>query len=217
LLALVLNHNASAQDQQYTQFYAAPMYLNPAFAGTSEQSRVAMNYRNQWPAIPNAFVSYNFSYDQFLSGLKSGIGIMVSHDKAGTGGMSYTSVSAQYAYEITINRKLSIRPALSFGYGSTFLDIDRLTFADQLARGDGAGGTLDPDRNRFVQEPVGAADFGAGALLFSEKVWFGVALHHINEPVQSLSGRETRLPMKFSAHGGLRFKLNEVSAFSKRQ
>lgn len=209
--------DASAQDQQFTQFYAAPMYLNPAFAGTSEQSRVAMNYRNQWPAIPRAFVSYNFSYDQYLSGLKSGVGIMVSHDKAGTGGLSYTSVSAQYAYEITINRKFSIRPAISFGYGSTFLDIDRLTFGDQLARGDGAGGTLDPDRARFVQDPVGSADFGSGIMLFSDKLWFGLAFHHINEPIQSLSGRETRLPMKTSLHGGYRFKLNEISAFSKRQ
>lgn len=212
-----LNLNLQAQDQQYTQFYAAPMYLNPAFAGTSAQSRVAMNYRNQWPALPKAFVSYNFSYDQFFSGLKSGVGIMFSHDKAGTGGLAYTAASIQYAYEITISRKFSIRPAISFGYGSTYLDVDRLTFADQLARGDGSVTSLDPDRARFAQEPVGAPDFGSGVMLFSDKVWFGASAHHLNEPIQSVSGRETRLPMKYSFHGGMRFKLNELSAFSKRQ
>lgn len=216
-LSLGFCQKSLAQDQQYTQFYAAPMYLNPAFAGTSAQSRVAMNYRNQWPALPRSFVSYNFSYDQFISGLKSGVGLMVSHDKAGTGGLSYTSVAAQYAYEITISRKFSVRPAISFGYGSTYLDVDRLTFADQLARGDGAGATLDPDRSRFTQEPVGAPDFGTGVMLFSDKMWFGASVHHLNEPIQSVSGRETRLPKRVSMHGGIRIKLNELSAFSKRQ
>jgi type IX secretion system PorP/SprF family membrane protein len=206
-----------AQDQQYTQFYAAPLYLNPAFAGTSIQSRASMIYRNQWPALPKSFVSYNFSYDQFFSDINSGVGIIVSHDRAGTGGLTYTSVALQYAYEIKINRKYSIRPAVSFGYGSTFLDIDRLTFGDQLARGPEAGNTLDPDRIRFAQEPVGSADFGSGVLLFSDKFWFGAALHHMNEPVQSLTSRDTRLPKRMSVHSGMRIKISELGAHSKRQ
>lgn len=206
-----------AQDQQLTQFYANPMFMNPAFAGTSIQSRAAMTYRNQWPAIPGAFVSYNFAFDHFVSQVNSGVGLTVQHDKAGTGGMSYTAVGLQYAYEIRVTRRISVRPALNFGFGSSYLDVDKLTFSDQLAREDDGAATLDPDRSRFVQEPVNYPDLGAGFLVFSKKFWFGAALQHINEPVQSLTGGDTKLPKKLSVQGGMRIKLSDVSAFRSRQ
>ncbi len=206
-----------AQDQQYTQFYAAPMLLNPAFAGTSIQTRVAMNYRNQWPSLPKAFVSYNFSFDHFFADVNSGVGLNVSHDKAGTGALTYTNVSLQYAYEFNVTRKISLRPAITVGYGSNYLDIDKLTFGDQLAREDDGLTTLDPDRSRFAQEPVAYPDFGAGFLVYAEKFWIGASIFHINEPVHSLVGRESVLPRRVSAHGGMRIKLSELGAFSKRQ
>lgn len=205
------------QDQQYTQFYAAPMLLNPAFAGTSIQTRVAMNYRNQWPTLPQAFVSYNFSFDHFFPEVKSGVGLNVSHDRAGTGALTYTNVSLQYAYEFNITRKISLRPAINIGYGSNYLDIDKLTFGDQLARQDAGATTLDPDRARYAQKPVAYPDFGAGFLVYAEKFWLGASIFHINEPVHSLVGRESALPRRVSAHGGFRIKLSDVGAFSKRQ
>ena len=208
---------AQAQDQQYTQFYANPMYLNPAFAGTSIQSRVAMSYRNQWPALPKTFVSYNVAFDHFVSEINSGVAVTVQHDKAGTGGLSYTSASLHYAYEINITRKISVRPALNVGFGSNYLDVSKLTFSDQLAREDDGAATLDPDRARFVQEPVNYPDFGTGFLVFSEAFWFGASVNHLNEPIQSLTGGDSFLPKKLGMHGGIRFKLSEVSAFRSRQ
>ncbi len=50
---------AQAQDPLFTQFYANPTYISPAFAGTSIQSRFAANYRNQWPGIPKPIISYS--------------------------------------------------------------------------------------------------------------------------------------------------------------
>lgn len=206
-----------AQDQQFTQFYASPMKLNPAFAGTSIQSRAVTTYRNQWPALPKAFVSYNFAFDHYLPEINSGIGISVSHDRAGTGALTYTLASLNYAYDIRLTRKWSVRPALKFGFGSNFLDIDKLTFMDQLVREDDGVSTLDPDRGRFATEPVNYPDFGAGFLLFSKVLWVGASLDHINRPVHSVTGREARLPQLFSAHAGMRIKVSDVGAFSKRQ
>ena len=55
VLMLAAGETVTAQDPQFSQFYAAPLYLNPAFAGSTGQARVGANYRNQWPAIDANF------------------------------------------------------------------------------------------------------------------------------------------------------------------
>jgi len=63
---LIITFHILAQDPGYSQFFANPVYLNPAFAGTTELPRVAMNYRNQWPQKGATFTTYFLSYNQLL-------------------------------------------------------------------------------------------------------------------------------------------------------
>ena len=81
---------ALAQDPELTQFYAAPVYTNPALAGsavcqTGAAGRFATNYRNQWPNLPGTFRSYCASWDQHMPAVGGGVGAMVFHDVAGSG------------------------------------------------------------------------------------------------------------------------------------
>jgi len=80
-----LVNDAFAQDPQFTQFYANPIYLNPAFAGSKRCPRVNMNYRNQWPAISGTFVTYSASFDMDVNALHGGIGGHFMADRAGEG------------------------------------------------------------------------------------------------------------------------------------
>ena len=57
---------AFAQDPQYSQYYAAPLYLNPAMAGAEMMGRVGFNYRNQWPSLDAQFTTYSAYYDTYL-------------------------------------------------------------------------------------------------------------------------------------------------------
>ena len=59
-----------AQDPIYSQFYAAPLQLNPAFAGNAYAPFIAANYRSQFASFNNgaAYSTYSVSYDQFLKG-----------------------------------------------------------------------------------------------------------------------------------------------------
>ena len=66
--------SVTAQDPQFSQFYAAPLYLNPAFAGSTQQGRVGMNYRNQWPAIDANFTTISAYADFFIEDKNSGVG-----------------------------------------------------------------------------------------------------------------------------------------------
>ena len=63
---LFVTQTVTAQDPQFSQFYAAPLYLNPAFAGSSQQGRVGLNYRNQWPGIDANFTTVSAFADFYL-------------------------------------------------------------------------------------------------------------------------------------------------------
>jgi len=201
LLVSFFKTEINAQDAHFTQFYAAPTLLNPAFVGTSVQSRFGMNYRNQWPALPKAFVTYNAYYDQYLPEINSGIGFMANHDQAGSGTLTNTSLALQYAYEVRLSRMFSLRPALQIGYTRKTLHEDKLIFGDQLIR-DGADVTFE----LLNSQPVGLMDFSSGILLYSEKYWLGVSQHHINEPNETVTSGISQLERKLSVHGGVRFK-----------
>jgi len=201
-----------AQDPHFTQFYASPTYLSPAFAGTTVQSRLALQFRDQWPAIPGAFVSFAFAADQYLANLNSGIGLIAVRDQAGSGALSSTTISLQYAYEIRLKHKVYLRPALQFGYANRAVNYSKLVFNDQLAR----GGDISTYEH-FDRRKAGYADIGSGLLFFTPTMWAGIALQHMNEPNQSLLLEEVRLPRQFNLHGGYRFKLRSGGMVRKNQ
>ena len=113
--------SSSAQDPQLTQFYSAPLYLAPSFAGATQQHRVASTYRNQWPGVSEAYVTYAFSYDHYFSSFNSGLGLLLFRDEAGSGDLSTTNVGVNYSYDIQVADLWHIRPGLAFLYSQNSL------------------------------------------------------------------------------------------------
>ncbi|MCU0319241.1 MAG: PorP/SprF family type IX secretion system membrane protein, partial [Flavobacteriales bacterium] len=54
---------------------------------------------------------------------------------------------------------------------------------------------------------VSYVDMAGGALFFTPSYWLGISWHHLNRPNQSLLLNESRVPMRFSMHGGYRMTL----------
>lgn len=201
LLLLLFGLTAHAQDPQFSQFYAAPIYLNPALAGSAHCPRVTLNYRNQWPALNNAFVTYAASYDQNIDALSGGIGVILLRDKAGEGTVNTTNASFMYAYQATISRKASIRAALKVTYVQKSLDWTKLSFGDMIDPRYGfVYQTLEQQPSDLTRSFV---DFGAGIAAYSDLVYGGVAVDHLTQPDEAfiVSG-SSELPMKITAHFG---------------
>ncbi len=199
--------SAKAQDPQFSQFYAAPQYLNPAFTGNTEQSRITANYRNQWPAVPNSvsFVSYTAAYDHNLEYFNSGLGIIATRDEAGTAALSNTTVGVSYAYKVRLNRKWAWKTGLQFNFGQRSINYDDLIFGDQLL----TGNTSSASSAAYTGQSVSYMDINSGTVLYSRDFWLGVAVHHLNQPNQSLVGGKAPLPMKYSAHAGYKIPLKQ--------
>ena len=204
IIWLLSLQNAAGQDPQFSQFYAAPTYLNPAFAGATQQYRVGLNYRNQWPQIPGAFETYNLSVDAYIPEVNSSLGLIATADNAGSGALKYTSVGGLFGYEFRVTRKVVIKPAIQFSVYKYGVDANKLVFADQLIRGLGRSSVEYVDPNPGLR-----FDLAAGGLIYSEAGWLGFSGHHLTRLNQSLTGQISNIPEKWSLHGGYRFVLRK--------
>jgi len=204
---------AFAQDPEFSQYYAAPLYLNPAFTGTTNDHRFIANYRNQWPAVAQGYTTTAFSYDFNLHELNSGFGFLATQDQAGSASMRSTQFNFLYSYKWRVSSKWVISSGLNFGYASRSIDFNKLLFADQFQLGTSSTvPTSDP-----TLSTAGNAhyfDFKAGGLAYNRNFWFGFAANHINQPNRSLINQYAYVPMKLTVHGGVRIPLYS-GAFKK--
>ena len=206
--------NSYAQDPQFSQFYAATTYLCPSFAGSTDGSRAILNYRNQWPSIPGAFVTTALSLDHYFPKVKSGVGLIFMKDKAGSGNLRNTNFGVQYSYNLSINRSWSVRPALQVMYSQRSIDFNKLIFGDQLSfNGTSSSSILEAP----TAEKIGYIDFSTSALVFSDKFWCGIALDHLLEPNQSLTGSSSVVPLKTSLFGGTKLFLKKSAGLYEEE
>lgn len=198
-----------AQDPQFSQFYANPLYLNPALAGGANAPRVTMNYRNQWPGLSANYVTTAFGLDHYFSDINSGVGLYVMNDVQGTGNLRSTEVSGIYSYQIRFNENTALRVGLQGTFANRGADLTSLTFGDQYTnRGFSGNPTLDPLAANGTPS-ISYADFSSGMMLYSDRYWVGIAAHHINRPQQGFFriSDSDRLPIKGSLQAGLNIPL----------
>jgi type IX secretion system PorP/SprF family membrane protein len=192
------NFLLKAQDPQFTQFYANPIYLNPAFSGTARCPRICINYRNQWPNISGNYVTYSASYDQHVDAINGGLGINVMQDNQARGTLNSTSVNLMYSYLLPINRLFSLKFAIQGGFFQKSLDKTKLSFGDMI---DARWGFIWNTNELIPQTNKQGFDAGAGVLGYTKNYFFGAAFHHITQPDQGLLGT-SKLPLKITAHAG---------------
>jgi type IX secretion system PorP/SprF family membrane protein len=202
LLFIILIDDLVAQDPQFSQYYQAPLYLNPGFTGITPQQRLVFNHRIQWPNLPQAFSTSAFSYDIFVDELRSGFGVLVTNDVMGSAGWRTNTAGLLYSFKVKLNDNIVFSPGLYFGYGANGIDRSRLTLGDGL---EFQGQSLDPDLNKLGRQDY--FDFGSGFIFYNRNLWLGAAFHHMNQPNLSVLNDVSRLPMKTSIHGGARLSL----------
>jgi type IX secretion system PorP/SprF family membrane protein len=212
LLFVIVCIEANAQDPTFTQFYANPVYLNPALAGSSGCPRIGLNYRNEWPQLTGNYVTYCASFDTYAKSISGGIGILAMHDQQGQGTIQTSMIGGVYSYNLKLNRKTSLMVGARAAYFQKFLDWDKLTFGDMI----------DPRRGFIYQTgdvPRGNGrrgffDASFGAVVFSKYFYAGAAWHHINQPDESLILGESKLPWRITGHAGADIKIGNKGRYA---
>lgn len=210
-----------AQDPVFSQFYASPLQLNPALTGTVDAPVFHLNYRNQWPSLSQAYVTYAASYSQLAPKLNSGFGLSVLADVAGNGIYTGTQIGMHYAYELRFNDQLYIRTGLEANFISKRLAWDKLIFLDQIDIETGPydnNGNANPTNETQPNLSINYFDFGFGSMIYTPYFYGGIALKHINAPEEGflrINNTFGELPMRLTLHAGGQIPLNSHNKYKK--
>lgn len=136
LFLWLISTTVGAQDIHFSQFYRSPLQLNPAQTGNFDGAyRFAGNLRQQWASVSKPFNSLSISADaaNALRIKNLGLGLQLSNDQAGDGGLRIIQInpSASYAYKLskdsTQHIVFGIQPSINFRQ----IDPSKLKFGNQ--------------------------------------------------------------------------------------
>lgn len=199
-----------AQDPQFSQFYSAPLYLAPSFAGSADGGRVNLNYRNQWPSLNSTYLTYAFSADYYFSKYKSGLGLLLLRDDAGGGLLYNTNLGLNYSYNFNLNPKWRLRPGLQAYYYWKSINYNNILFGDQILRGrnnPGNSGSSVEMEHLLNMLDVNHFDFTSSLLAYSDQYWIGFTLDHMLYYSNELASQGNYIPQRYSVFGGGKFMI----------
>ncbi|MFW6289639.1 MAG: type IX secretion system membrane protein PorP/SprF [Mariniphaga sp.] len=206
LLFIFIPFTGATQDASFSQFFANPVYLNPALAGTTELPRITAGYRNQWPQKGIAIKTYSLSYDQLLGKSNAGLGFLIMHDQEPNHVINSNSVSLAYSHHLKLGYESFMTLGLQGGMVMkqfTFGDLVFPSGIDQLS-----GEISEYVSGMYPDEQKLYPDFAVGALGQHGEFFWGMAAHHINRPDESVieGDQKGRLPVKGTIHAGARLQ-----------
>ena len=196
-----------AQDMQFSQFYAAPIYLNPAFTGSTEWTRVGVNYRNQWPGLDRSFNTFSAYFDHFIAHRNSGVGVIANGVRNSFSQVQNMEIGLTYAYRIKLGEESFLHSGVQVSFVHRNVNVESIILGTQIdidrgiVVGDGVNWVTDVSQRSHE-------DINAGLYYYDRKFWLGVSAHHLTRPhISFLQMEDHKLPIRYSIHGGVTFDL----------
>ncbi|MBS1729601.1 MAG: PorP/SprF family type IX secretion system membrane protein [Bacteroidetes bacterium] len=214
--------SVKAQDPHFSQFFASPLTLNPAFTGKFNGNfRIAGNYRDQWPTINRAYQTSTAAIDfpilrnKIASNDIWGVGLMGYSDKSAAGAVSFNYISLSTAFHKGLDEEgySQIGAGFQATYSNMIIDPSNLKFEDQLTPFGFTGVTSETFANSTLKSSY--FDMNAGLLYTTSttdrnNLYVGVSVYHINRPKQNFnSGAEFLINPRSTIHAGGYFGLGQ--------
>lgn len=218
LTIAALSATLTAQDIHFSQFFHAPLFLNPALTGIyNGNHRGIINYKDQWRSVGAPYKTFAGSYDtrfMYTNTDQFGIGASLFSDAAGDLRMGTNQFNVLASYQKQLTPEMGFSFGIQGGVGQTSLKGD----PSLQQWGNQYDGTVYnpnlPSGEVNAIDNFIFGDFTTGALWqygMNENyitandqfnIQLGIAYHHINRPRQSFySEKNERLYSKLVLHG----------------
>lgn len=224
IMAVLLQAGAATRlmaqiDPHFSQYYAYPIYLNPALTGViNGDTRITANFKNQYANINNAYQTGALSIDHRPSE-KVGLGFNVINQAAGDIGYNYFAAYGSFGYAIKVSndgfKKVSF--GVQAGVINRSFDANKAQFGSQFNPGSGFDPTL-PSNENFLNTNSTIFDAGAGVFYYdgdpskNANFFGGVSASHLSrskDPFAYGSSVRAILPIRYTAHAGIRIKASD--------
>ncbi|MCC7297200.1 MAG: PorP/SprF family type IX secretion system membrane protein, partial [Bacteroidia bacterium] len=211
LVIIFIGSTANAQDPHFTQFYANPLYMNPAAAGTGflnevPAGRVTAVYRNQWPGYSSNSKTFTLGWDQQFDKLHGGVGVQYIADLALNGLVNIHSLMVNYNSKFDIGKKTQLSVGIQAGRMSKSLNFNRLIF----------DGNYD---YRFLDDFDGSdpyktgifySNLNLGTMITQKNCYLGFSVFNVSKPnISFIQNPDFVLPRRISVQGGYSFSLSK--------
>lgn len=210
----------SGQGLHFSQYYNAPLLLNPANTALMPETdyRAGINYRRQWASVPVPYTTRSVFADfQAMRNANEtnwlGLGMAIWNDKAGDGNLSLSRMEGFVAYHVQVGFFAMISAGVSAAFVQRSVDFGRFTF-DRQWNG------FNFDRSQISGESghtskTSFSDLSAGvnfAYFPNENVYLklGAGLAHLTQPKESFYGMENTLGLRPTANIDMLLKLNNT-------
>lgn len=193
MVSLFIFRTSGAQDIHFSEFYALPLFVNPAKTGfITDDYRLALAYRSQWGSVTVPYNTVAGSADMSLTPNKSkknmlGAGINFFNDKAGDSKLSNTFAGLSFAYHKSIDnfQQQYLSAGISAAYVFSTIDYTGMRWGEQYK-----GGIL---TESLAVNSESHMELSAGVeynFLYSKNQYFnaGFAVYHLNKPVNTFFG-----------------------------
>ncbi|MDJ1504538.1 PorP/SprF family type IX secretion system membrane protein [Xanthocytophaga agilis] len=232
ITSMWLVETIQAQDPNFSQFYAAPLYLNPALAGVEKDVTFSANFRSQWRSLgfpqqigqfSGIFPLHNRRYPVIQSG---GIGFSIYNDLSGEGNnFRTTGIQAGAAYNLVLSRDYAhiVSFGMQIGMIQKAIDFTDLRWGSQYnaaAPFFGFDYTVAPSittnlmRDKALYPVVHSGvvwHFNPDRVHYSRPFssFIGFSVSNLNRPDESLiRGESSQLPLLFRMQGGFNYELS---------
>lgn len=209
IIVLFLSITSYAQDTQLSQYYNAPLNLNPALTGGGLDTRAGLNYRLQWPGLGDPYKSISAWADHDFYKIRSGVGFMINRNVQGASKLRSTDINALYSYQVNVSRQWTVKAGLQAAVGIRDFGYNNAVFGDQLTNN---GNTESPSSDPLSTNVKSYVypDISTGVVAYNNNLWLGVSAYHLNRPNQSFTtGGNSPLSVKYNIIGGYKIILQE--------
>jgi len=144
LIFIILAIEAEAQDPHFTQFYSAPLTVNPAYTGVfAGNLRLLSNVRLQWMGSGSPIYTTTFGVDGNIGKNRRGgqhpfnFGLLLMNDNALNGVLQSNYASAAGSYHIPLDPEAFGTLGIGFSaiYGDRNVNFNKISFANQFSNG----------------------------------------------------------------------------------
>jgi type IX secretion system PorP/SprF family membrane protein len=183
--------------------------FNPSSFGMNQLNRVGVLYNslrvNEASAMDNKYFFGSIAFQE----KNFSLGIDVNSFKLNDTGLNSSLANLSYVYKIQLSNYTFFLPGITVGLGSSRVNVENLTFEDQLNTSTGFISTESIDPLAPIISDINYFDLGASFIIHNEYYLVGLSLKHLNKPNVSFN-KEVPFakPISIGLQGAYEFNIN---------